>query len=243
MKQGFILLAASLLLAFSMVVVASGNVNPVVIVQQTSSIVLNPEIQKIINEPGTEYKNLITLANNQRQELTDQLDNPHPVVEPTVKYPAITAKNAFQIAVKASDAEETLQDIPELVDYQGKTVYIVSLKDGLVYVDDESGEVLYNSVRNTINEQEAAEIVGKYLGGMNPKYSTVKKVTLNGTEIYKVVFNVVTVYIDRFGNVIKVQKFENNSPVSEGGENTSVSSSVSSPTKVSDEGDGDGEGD
>jgi len=243
MKQGFLLLAAILLLVLSVMVVASSSTNPVVIVQPTSISILNPEIQKQINEREAEYKNLITQANNRIQELTDQLNNPQPVVETTVRYPAITAENAFQIAVKAVGTDETLQDIPELVDYQGKIVYIVTLKDGLVYVDTESGEILYNGVRKTINEQEAAEIVGKFLGGMNPKYSTVKKVILNGTEIYKVVFNVYTVYIDRFGKVVKAQKFEYTSSGSGGGEGTSVSSSSSVPTKVSDERDGDGEGD
>ena len=233
MKQRIVFFASIAISAF-ILVVGAGVVTSLAYTQgagvttsqannQGSGTEVSPQLQQQIVEREAAYKDLIDQANQRIQSLTDQLNALKPGGTTTVSNPAITAGTASEIALKAAGTDQAILKTPELVSYQGKAAFEVKLKDGVIYVDSTNGNVLFNGVPQRINEKQAAEIVGKFLGGMNPKYSIVKKVMFNNTEVYKVVFNVYTVYIDQFGKVLKAQKYEYTSTGGGGGGSSSSS--------------------
>jgi len=223
MKQRFVFFASIAISAFILVVGA--GVATSLAYGQGSGNDVSPQLQQQIVEREAAYNDLINQANQRIQALTDQL-NALKVGETTmVSNPAITAAKASEIALRTAGLEgQSILKNPELVSYEGKAAFEVKLKDGVIYIDSTNGNVLFNGVPQRINEKQAAEIVGKFLGGMNPKYSIVKKVKINDTEVYKVVFNVYTVYIDQFGKVLKAQKYEYTSTGGGGGGGSSSSS-------------------
>jgi uncharacterized membrane protein YkoI len=72
---------------------------------------------------------------------------PAPTAPPAPTYP-ISPDMAATIALNAVPGA-TLTRQPELVDFQGAVAYEVSLDRGMVYVDANSGQVLYNGAATT----------------------------------------------------------------------------------------------
>jgi uncharacterized membrane protein YkoI len=96
------------------------------------------------------YQDLIQQANAQLQQAYStkevQPTSTPPILPqnnasaPTVALlPAQAAEIAFQAAPGA-----TILSMPTLLDYQGSTAYEVILNTGLIYVDANTGQVLYN---------------------------------------------------------------------------------------------------
>jgi uncharacterized membrane protein YkoI len=169
-------------------------------------------VQQQLAEREAAYNNLIAQANQRIETLNNQITelkkNKSQVSQ---QQPAITVDKAARLAVDSTGEQETILKLPELVSYQNKPAYEVNLQNGTVYVDSETGEILFSSVKAQISAKQAGEIAGKYLGGMNPKYADIKLVNLNGVEIFRVTFSGdkdYIVFIDLAGNVIKAQILE-----------------------------------
>jgi uncharacterized membrane protein YkoI len=166
-----------------------------------SMAALNPDLQAQIDAREAEYAAQIEAANQQIRLLSEQVQG-----QQQVKVSSnISPENAASIALQTAGEDELLLQLPELVSYEGKTAYEVQLTDGVLFIDSVSGEILFNGVPERITPEQAAEIAGVYLGGMDPRYSTVQIAVSNGIEVFKVTFNDYIVFIDKFGNVVQAQ--------------------------------------
>ena len=194
-----LVLFMSIFFSVILLAVVGGVVKTVAARQQAS--VISPELQSQISAREAEYAAQIELANQQIQQLNDQINLQQNSPEPT----GISPENAAAIALQTAGTEEALLKIPELVSYEGKSAFEVQLTDGVLYIDSLTGEVLFNGVPQLISPEQAAEIAGMYLGGMDPRYATVKMAVSNGSDVYQVTFNDYIVYVDQFGNVVQAQ--------------------------------------
>lgn len=194
-----LVLFMSIFFSVILLAVVGGVVKTVAARQQAT--VISPELQSQISAREAEYAAQIELANQQIQQLNDQINLQQNSPETT----GISPENAAAIALQTAGTEEALLKIPELVSYEGKSAFEVQLTDGVLYIDSISGEVLFNGVPQLITPEQAAEIAGMYLGGMDPRYATVKMAVSNGSDVYQVTFNDYIVYIDQFGNVVQAQ--------------------------------------
>jgi uncharacterized membrane protein YkoI len=116
---------------------------------------------------------------------------------------AISVDQARDIALGVAATGATLQKTPDLVNYQGTPAYEVVLDKGSVYVDAQSGAVLWNGAAapQLISQDQAIQSAQAYLGG-----GTVKSVTLrdeNGAQTYEVQFSDDSkVYVDAITGVV-----------------------------------------
>lgn len=154
-----------------------------------------------------QYKALIEQANQTIAEANQKiaaLSANQAVADPTSTPFPISADQASAIAAKASG--ETAVAIPELVNYSGAAAYSVKFADGLVYVDANTGSVLYNGVQVTqiISKDQASQIAINYTG--DSRVVEVISGYYNNAGAYRVTFsNGEQVYIDLYGNILAVQ--------------------------------------
>jgi uncharacterized membrane protein YkoI len=173
------------------------------------------DVQQQLAVREAAYNDLIAQANQRIETLNNQVAELQKgngqVSQQLAQQPQVTVEKAAKLAADSTGENESLLKLPELVDYQGIPAYEVTLQNGVVYVNSKTGEILFSSVKAQISAQQAGEIAGKYLGGMNPKYADIRLVDLNGVQIYRVTFSGdkdYIVFIDLTGNVIKAQVLE-----------------------------------
>jgi uncharacterized membrane protein YkoI len=219
MKSKIVLFASIFVTAFMLLTAAGvayamqGFNNPTV--NPTPIALAQPMLQagaaqQIANREA-EYQKLIAEANQRIETLNNEVTTLQQQKAQPAASQQITVDQAVQIASTKVGESESLQSLPELVDYQGANAYEVSFTDGKVYVDAKNGAILYNGIVQPITSQRAGEIAGQYLGGMNPKYAAIRLVNFNGTPIYQVVFSgdkEYVVFIDMKGNVLKAQIYQ-----------------------------------
>jgi len=205
-------LFTSIFLSVLMLLIIGGVVKSVAARQEKASV--SPELQAQIDQREADFAAQMEVANNQIKLLSDQLQTQQ-IATVTSN---ISPEKAASIALETFGDNEALLQLPELVSYEGKTAYQVTLTDGVLFIDAVSGLVLFNGVPELITPEQAAEIAGVYLGGMDPRYSTVEIAVSNGNEVFKVTFNDYIVYVDKFGNVVQAQvlQYANNSGSSNG---------------------------
>jgi hypothetical protein len=198
--------------------IAMNSQNTSNVVQAQAAVPAQAASQDVVQQMATReaaYNELVAQANQRIQTLNNQVAALEAATAASEQQPTLTSEKAAEIALKTVGDDESLQKIPDLVSYQGKEAYEVDLKDGVLYIDSKTGEILFNGVPPRINEVQAGQIAGKYLGGMNPKYAVIKKTDLNGTTVYRVDFNGYVVFVDITGRVVKAQIIQYN--VSSGG--------------------------
>jgi len=167
-----------------------------------------------------QYQALIEQANQTIAEANQkiaQLSANQAVAAPTATPYPVSADQASAIASNASG--ETAVALPELVNYSGIVAYSVSFADGLVYVNANTGEVLYNGVQVTqiISKDQASQIAINYTG--DSRVVEVISGRYNNAAAYRVTFsNGEQVYIDLYGNILAVQLPVYTSSSSGGGE-------------------------
>lgn len=228
MSKGIIAVVSFFLTAAILVVGVSVVNASVTQKNQAQEVAPAPQDQALLQQMAdreTAYRQLIDEANSRIEQLNQQVQTLNATAQVEQAKPALAPENAAQIALMAVENEDQLVQLPELVDYEGVEAYEVHMTKGLLYIDAQSGAVLFNNVPKRIDEKQAAEIAGQYLGGMDPRYAVVKIMTLNGSEIYQVNLNNYLVYIDPYGQVIKAQVYQY---VDNSTNNTSGSSSSSS---------------
>jgi len=71
------------------------------------------------------------------------VEPPTPPADPPAPSYALSPQQAAMVALRAAPGA-TLTAAPDVVDFQGQTAYEVRLTRGTVYVDANSGQVLYN---------------------------------------------------------------------------------------------------
>ncbi|PKO14291.1 MAG: hypothetical protein CVU39_14730 [Chloroflexi bacterium HGW-Chloroflexi-10] len=197
-----LVLFTSIFLSVLILAVVGGVVKAVSARQLTQTI--SPELQSQIDAREAEYAAQIAEANKQIQTLSQVAATQTGQME----VQSISPENAALIALQTTSYEEALLQLPELVNYEGKAAYEVQVTDGVLYIDSLTGEVLFNGVPQRITAEQAAQIAGVYLGGMDPRYATVKMAGLNGSEVFQVTFNDYVVFVDPFGNVLQAQLYQ-----------------------------------
>jgi uncharacterized membrane protein YkoI len=235
MNKGIIAVVSFFLTAFVLVVGvsvvnASGKQNVAAAPVQDSALLQQ------MSEREAAYQSLIADANTRIQTLNQEvltLSSGTPIVDAQASaapaQAALAPEQAAQIALTEVNNEDSLIQLPELVDYQGAPAYEVRMTKGLLYIDATNGSVLFNSVPKQIDGTRAAEIAGEYLGGMDPRYAIVKVTQLNGSPIFEVNLNNYLVYIDPYGQIIKAQviQYVDNSSTSSGSSSSSNSNNGS----------------
>jgi uncharacterized membrane protein YkoI len=190
----------------------------------TATAGIDPTVQALIQEREAAYQQALQQANDQLQQsyqdqqaLRDQLSqsqaNPQPDTQSVVApaQPAASSgassNSAPAYAVSLDQAKQialdtvpgaTLTKDPELVRFQDTVAYEVALDKGNVYIDANSGQVLYNGAApppapaavsapaEPITQEQAIQIASAYLGG-----GTVVKAEREnerGIDVYEVEF-------------------------------------------------------
>jgi len=134
------LLMASALTAFVLVLIGgvAGRLSNVASAQEaepsTASVMVDEAaLATVLQERDGAYRELIDQANQLLAEAAEA---------PAAAYP-VNADTALAIVLTTVRGGELLQP-PELVDYMGAAAYEVSLVQGLVYVDANTGKILAN---------------------------------------------------------------------------------------------------
>jgi uncharacterized membrane protein YkoI len=118
---------------------------------------------------------------------------------------AISTQKAAEKASQAVELGQSPQKEPELVSYEGKTAYEVVFQKGSVYIDAQTGEVLFNgTVPQEISVEKAAQVASDYM--KNPNILQVDKIQFRGNQIYRVIFqNGYLVFMDLTGQITYIQ--------------------------------------
>jgi uncharacterized membrane protein YkoI len=132
----------------------------------------DPTVQALLQAREAEYQQALTQANQQLQQAYQQPGRVQPdlaLQTAAPDTPAVSADRAATIARELVPGA-TLTKQPELVVFEGTPAYEVVLNQGTLYVDANSGGVLYNGVSavagsGPIDEQQALAIATTYLGG------------------------------------------------------------------------------
>jgi uncharacterized membrane protein YkoI len=144
----------------------------------------------------------IAQANQEILSLQEQVSQ-MATVPTTIPYP-VSTDQAISIALRV--AGENILQPPSLVNYSGRVAYEVIFPSGNVYVDANTGSILYNGVlvSRTISQQQAAQIAIDYTG--NNQVAEIVSGVYNGVNAYRVTFiNGQIVYINTYGSILAVQ--------------------------------------
>jgi hypothetical protein len=156
--------------------------------------------QQIINEANQE----IEQANQQIATLSGQTFQ-SPIIQPTSEF-LFNSEHAVQIAEQITGIAPSV--LPELVIFSGDPAYEVVYANGNIYIDANTGSVLYNGLQvqqtQLITSDQALYIAASYLPGSQP--ITLSTSTFNGANVYIVGFSDgQSVYIDMSGTIVAVQ--------------------------------------
>ena len=178
---------------------------------------LDPDLQAQITAREAAYSDLITQANEQIEELNDQVTTLQNGSSMVSGQKTITVQQAVDYAMQSLNETDYLLDVPELASYQDRPVFNVSFTNGQVYVDAFSGEIVFSSIPEKIDEQQALKIAADYLGITDISAGVVQKVVLEGNDFFTVTFGSYIIYIDSTGNITKVQVIQYTSPTTSSG--------------------------
>jgi hypothetical protein len=144
----------------------------------------------------------IALANQEIEQLVNQI--PTQGAETATPYlfsPQQAAALAANIAGVSPNA------LPELVNFNNTPSYEAVYGNGKVYVDANSGRILYNGLQKkpaNINADQAVNIATRYLNRTD--VTSIDVVPFNGTSVYLVGFSDGTqVYVDVTGQIVAIQ--------------------------------------
>jgi uncharacterized membrane protein YkoI len=113
--------------------------------QPEKSPVETAAVQQLM-ERESAYQDLTRQANERLQQAYAKLQARATATSPAYLFsPEQAANIALQLAPGA-----VLLNVPELVDFQGAMAYKVSLNTGLVYIDANSGQVLFNGIMTLV---------------------------------------------------------------------------------------------
>jgi uncharacterized membrane protein YkoI len=135
---------------------------------------INAQVEAIIQERETQYRALIQQANDRLQQAYEQQaaaqaaanqaaaraatvntrsTAPAAQAAPAV---AVSADSAAAIASGVAYNNQAMVRAPELVLFQGQVAYEVVFKHGSIYVDANSGQVLFNGTTNRPSNKQTA---------------------------------------------------------------------------------------
>ncbi|HBF41860.1 MAG TPA: hypothetical protein DDW19_08905 [Anaerolineaceae bacterium] len=165
-----------------------------------------------------EYKALLDKANQQlelaNQQLTALAGSSTPAPQEqnsSAEYP-VTEEMAKSIAFQVAK-DYPLED-PELVNYNGTVAYEVKFKNGNIYVDAMTGQILFNGLTQpstSITADQAVQLAVAYVGNSNVMDIEVE--TYNGSRVYMIEFaNGQEVFVSLTGQIVAVKMPSTTSP-------------------------------
>lgn len=144
----------------------------------------------------------IALANQEIEQLVNQL--PTQGVETATPYLFSSPQAAALAANIAGVAPESL---PELVNFNNTPAYEAVYANGKIYVDANSGKILYNGLQTkpaNITANQAVNIATRYLNRTD--VISIDVVPFNGSNVFLVGFSDGTqVYVDVTGQIVAIQ--------------------------------------
>ena len=172
---------------------------------KSGTLGVNSDVSNLIMQREAGYTQLINEANRTIADLNAQLAG----TEINANYPVeenILPIDQILLIAQANFGSE-LQPIssPELVDYSGTIAYEIRYDQGNLYIDAITGEVISSQLPKFINEEQAIESAADYLGILDTKNMTVKKSILDSQEVFVVYINNYVVFVDKTGNVLRLQ--------------------------------------
>jgi hypothetical protein len=137
---------------------------------------INAQVNALMQERETQYRALIQQANDRLQAAYDQQAAARPTASQaaprtttTAARPAtrpaaqaaapviaVSADAAAGIAIAVAGGNKTIVRAPELVLFGGVVAYEVVFKHGSIYVDANSGQVLFNGTVHSANQTASA---------------------------------------------------------------------------------------
>lgn len=207
-------LIISIFITVFLVVIAGGVATTVLANNQAqkTKVISAADAVKTYQAREAEYKSLLDKANQQlelaNQQLTALAGSSTQDTQgqnSSEDYP-VTEEMAKSIAFQA--AKDYPLENPELVNYNGTIAYEVKFKNGNIYVDATSGQILFNglSVTSTqsINADQAVQLAVAYVGNSN--ITDVEVDTYNGSRVYKIEFaNGQEIYVSLTGQIVAVK--------------------------------------
>ena len=163
---------------------------------------IDAEVASRIAVREAKYRQLIEEANLRIQTLNAQVQGVAPA---TQAQSMLTADGVLSIAYQAAGGDQVLSGVPQLVSFQGTPAFEIPFVNGMMYIDAVSGEILSNNVRAQINEQQAIQISADYLGVTNTSNFVVKRLSIDGTDVFKVYVNNYVLVVDKFGTITTFQ--------------------------------------
>ena len=194
-------LTVSILTTIAGILAYTGN-------QQTAQSALASQSASVQSTREATYQSLlaqanttIAQANQQIVDLENQI-NSASVASTETTYP-VSAQQAEGIASQLVGLTTTGNT--RLVNYNGLAAYEVVFSQGNVYVDAESGNVIYNGIQvlQSISAEQAISIAENYLG--NTSVAGIASGMYGSVSAYQIVFqNGSVVYVDIYGKVLAV---------------------------------------
>jgi uncharacterized membrane protein YkoI len=144
--------------------------------------------------------------------------------DPAIEF-AVSTDQADQIALKAVELGSKQLKDPDLVDFEGKAAYEIVFDKGSVYVDAQTGEVLFNgTVPQTVSLEQAAQIAGDYTNDHD--ILQVDQVKQGTHTLYRVIFkNGNMAYLDMTGQILYINPAQPAGPADQPQISTTSSSS------------------
>ena len=167
-----------------------------------NSAQIDAEVASRIAVREAKYRQLIEEANLRIQTLNAQVQGVTPASQ---AQSMLTADGVLSIAYQAAGSDQVLSGVPQLVSFQGTPAYEIPFVNGMMYIDAVSGVILSTNVRTQINEQQAIQISADYLGVTNTSNFVVKRLSIDGTDVFKVYVNNYVLVVDKFGTITTFQ--------------------------------------
>lgn len=195
----------------AMILAVIGGVTTIVLANSNNNKPADAQTVQTYQQREADYNQLIQQANQQLQEANSKLEalqaQSAPIQQqaaPAALAAAISAEKAEQLARQVVDPGQLLQKQAELVSFEGKAAYEVNFQKGAVYVDAQSGQVLFNgTIPQEVTLDKAAQIAADYLKEKDVVLAD--KITFRGGPLYRVVFkDGVMAYLDMTGQITYV---------------------------------------
>lgn len=128
----------------------------------------DPAVQAVLQDREASYRQLVEEANRRLEQANAQLQatpppaptapSPPPPAAPAAPEPPISVVAASAIALSVAPGAQ-LTARPETVSFEGTLAYEVRLDQGLVYVDANTGRVLYNGATAPVTARASSPAV------------------------------------------------------------------------------------
>ncbi len=214
MKSSRVMLLSAFITAVVLVMI--GGVTTIVFANKNSK----PDQVQVYQQREVEYQKLITQANQQLEKANADLQSMQSQMQtlnqqttttstatsaPAAISVKVSTDEAAKLAQNAADPGQALQKQPDLVRFEGKAAYEAVFEKGSIYIDAESGEVLFNgTVPQEITADQAVKIAADYLKNQN--ILQVDEIPFRGAQIYRVIFkNGTMAYLTKTGQITYIQ--------------------------------------